>query len=152
MNMDNIIRFTQKPISLPAEYRPMYQIAILALVLKYCCRGYTSSLQKLHLFSWCLSSKKNMAALKILIENNYETQIPHWTVDPVVNRALSLAIADGICEFSSNKKYKLTSIGMKLVNKIDMDCNLFGDEKIYLNHIGKSLTDDIIDKLIIKRI
>lgn len=150
--MDNIIKFSKKPIPLPAEYRPMYQIAILTMVLKYCCRANTSSLQKLHLFSWCLSSEKNKTALKYLIENNYKTQIPHWTIDPAINRAISLAIADGICELTKNKKYKLTSIGLELVNKIDKDYDLFFNEKIYLNFIGKQLTDEIVDKLMTKRI
>lgn len=150
--MDNIIKFSKKPIPLPAKYRPMYQIAILTMVLKYCCRANTSSLQKLHLFSWCLYSEKNKTALKNLIENNYRTQIPHWTIDPAVNRALSLAIADGICEMTNNRKYKLASIGMELVNRIDTDHDLFRNEKIYLKCIGKQLTDEIVDKLMTKRI
>lgn len=150
--MDNIIKFSKKPIPLPAEYRPMYQIAILTMVLKYCCRANTSSLHKLHLFSWCLYSEKNKTSLKYLIENKYRTQIPHWTVDPAVNRALSLAIADGICELTNSGKYKLTPIGMELVNKIDTDYDLFCGEKMYLNCIGKQLTDEIVDKLMTRRI
>lgn len=150
--MDSIIKFSKKPIPLPAEYRPMYQISILALVLKYCCRANTSSLHKLHLFSWSLYSETNKIELKTLIKNNYRAHIPHWTVDPAVNRALSLAIADGICELTKNKKYKLTTIGMELVNKVDKDHDLFCDEKIFLNFIGKQLTDEIVDKLMTKRI
>ncbi len=150
--MDNIIRFSKKPIPLPAEYRPMYQISILALVLKYCCRANTSSLHKLHLFSWCLYSEKNKTALTNLIKNNFRTHIPHWTIDPAVNRALSLAIADGICELTKNQKYRLTSIGLELVNKIDKDLDLFCNEKTYLNFIGRQLTDEIVDKLMTKRI
>jgi hypothetical protein len=145
------ITFEKKPIPLPAEYRPMYQISIIVLVLKYCCRGSTSSLQKLHLFSWCLYSEKNMAALKYLIENNYKTQMPHWAIDPAVNRAIGFAIADDLCELTSNKKYKITKKGLDLVAKIEADDDLFISEKAFLCYIGKQITDEIIDKLTMKK-
>lgn len=145
------ITFEKKPIPLPAEYRPMYQISIIVLVLKYCCRGCTSSLQKLHLFSWCLYSEKNMTALKYLIENNYKTQMPHWAIDPALNRALNYAVADGMCELTSNQKYRLTNKGLFFVAKIETDDDLFRNEKVFLKQIGKQLTDEIVDKLTIKK-
>lgn len=144
------ITFRKKPIPLPAEYRPMYQIAIIVMVLKYCCRNNTSGLQKLHLFSWCLYSNKNMEILKNLINNNYKTPIPHWTIDPALNRALIYAVKDGICDLTTNKKYKLTLKGLNFVSKIEIDSDLFVIEKTFLNQIGKQLTDDIVDKLTIK--
>ncbi len=145
------ITFAKKPIPLPAEYRPMYQIAIIVMVLKYCCRGCTSGLQKLHLFSWCLYSEKNMTALKYLIDNNYKTQMPHWAIDPAVNRAIGFAIADGLCELTSNKKYRISTKGLDFVTKIEADAELFVKEKFFLSYIGKQITDEIIDKITMKK-
>ncbi len=149
--MDNQkITFEKKPIPIPAEYRPMYQIAIVVLVLKFCCRSNTSSLQKLHLFSWCCYSKKNMATLQCYLENSNRTPAPHWTIDPALNRALNYAVADGFCELTSNNKYKLASKGAQLFAKIDPDNDLFYHEKIFLKQIGKRLTDEMVDRLTVK--
>lgn len=145
------ITFAKKPIPLPAEYRPMYQISIIVLVLKYCCRRYTSSLHKLHLFSWCLYSESNKAKLKCLIENNFRAEMPHWSIDPALNRALNYAVADGMCELTSNQKYQLTNKGLAFVAKIETDNDLFSNEKAYLKQIGKQLTDVIVDKLTMKK-
>lgn len=144
------ITFEQKPIPLPAEYRPMYQISIIVLVLKNCCRGYTSSLQKLHFFSWCLYSESNMKKLMWIVENGFSVRIPHWTIDPALNRALNYAVADGFCNLTSNKKYKLTNKGLLFVDKIEEEKDLFSVEKTFLNQIGGQITDDIVDKLTIK--
>lgn len=86
-----------------------------------------------------------------LIENNYKTQMPHWTVDPVVNRALIFAVADGICELTSNKKYKLTTKGMEFADKIEADSDLFIDEKVFLCQVSKQITDEIVDRLTMKK-
>lgn len=145
------ITFKKKPIPLPAEYRPMYQISIIILVLKYCCRGNTSSLQKLHLFSWCLYSESSMAKLICLIENNYKTELSHWSIDPALNRALNYAVADGMCEMTTNQKYRLTKKGLAFVAKIETDDDLFRKEKAFLKQIGKQITDEIVDKLTMKK-
>jgi len=145
------ITFKKKPIPLPVEYRPMYQIAIISMVLRYCCRGNVANLQKLHLFSWSLYSESNMSELKKLVENDYRTHIPHWAIDPALNRALVYAVEDKICELTSNKKYKLTTKGISFVDLIELDNDLFQQEKLFLNQIGKQITDDVVDKLTLKR-
>ena len=149
--MDNEkITFKKRPIPLPAEYRPMYQIAIIAMVLYHCSRAYTASLQKLHLFSWALYSDENMKSLKCILDRNSLPMI-HWAIDPAVNRALGLAIADEICVLTSAKKYKLLPKGVNLINKIEKDTNLFQNEKNNLKQIGKRITDEIVDDLTIKK-
>ena len=67
------LSFSKKPIPLPAEYRPMYKIALIVMVLKLCCRGETSNLLKLHLFSWALSSEKHMTQLREYVRSNFQT-------------------------------------------------------------------------------
>lgn len=145
------ITFEKKPIPLPAEYRPMYQIALLVLVLKLCCRANASSLEKLHLFSWCLRSSSNMTELERYLKDGVNSPMLHWTIDPALNRAINYAVADGICEFTPNKKYKLTSKGCSFFSKIENDKELFNDEKDFLLRLGKKLSDEKIDVLTTKR-
>jgi len=144
----NKISFKKKPIPIPAEYRPMYQIAIIVLILCDCCRGNTSSLLKLHLLSWSLFSRKNMDFLYDYLRSNCAGKKPVWNIDPALNRALILAIADGFCEITSNKKYKLTQKGEKLTNILNLDNELLSVEKDYLKKIGKQrLSEDLVIRL-----
>lgn len=151
--MDKRIVFKKKPIPIPAEYRPMYQIALIVLVLKYCCRSCTSSLLKLHLFSWCLYSKNNMEILMRFIDNGYRMGVPHWTIDPALNRALDLAIADGFCENAGNNRYRLTSKGHELASKLEEDKELLVLEKNFLIQIGRGkISESCVDKMTIKEL
>ncbi len=147
---NNKITFHKRPIPILAEYRPMYQIAIVVLVLKYCCRGNTAGLQKLHLFSWCLSSENNMTTFKTLFENEFKNKMPHWTISPTLNRALNYALADNICELTTNHKYKLTLKGIDFANKIVANGDLFIHEKAFMVEIGKQITDEMVEKLTLK--
>ena len=151
--MDNKIIFKKKPIPLPAEYRPMYQIALIVLILKYCCRANTSSRLKLHLFSWCLYSEKNMTIIRQFIANRFKTMPPHWSIDPVVNRALILAVADGIFEKTTNNKYKLSRKGLDFATKLESDKELLCKEKVFLQSIGRAqISDTIVEKITIKEL
>ena len=142
------LSFLKRPIPIPAEYRPMYKIAMLVLILKICCRGEKSNLLKLHLFSWALSSENNMNKLKNYIESNFQTEMSVWGIEPALNRGLQLAIADGICQIIDGKSYKLTEKGIKFYNMLKEDKDLFDIEKKFLEFVGKSqITDSRISSM-----
>ena len=142
------LSFTQRPIPIPADYRPIYKIALLVLILRLCCRSETSNLLKLHLFSWALTSDKNLMKLREYVTSNFQTDFSVWGIEPALNRALQLAIAENICEVVNGKNYKLTEKGFKFYEMINSDKELFNNEKIFLNFIGKiKITDSRIDAM-----
>lgn len=143
------LSFVKRPISIPADYRPMYKIAIIVLILKYCCRASKSSLLKLHLFSWALTSKRHALLLSEYINDGYKGDFSIWGIEPALNRALQLATAEKICEIIDGKNYVLTNdIGLKFYNKIAADKELFNEEKTFLLSIGKSkITDSKINAM-----
>jgi hypothetical protein len=132
------LSFTKRPIPLPAEYRPMYKIALIVMILKYCCRAETSNLLKLHLFSWALASEKNMIELRNYVTSNFSTDFSVWGIEPALNRALQLAVAENICDIINGKNYKLTEKGNKFFEMIKNDTELFEIEKSFLTFIGKN--------------
>jgi len=139
------LSFTKRPIPLPAEYRPMYKIALIVMILKFCCRGEASNLLKLHLFSWALASVKNMKELSDYITSNFKNDFSVWGIEPALNRALQLAVAENICDLINGKNYKLTEKGNKFFEMIKSDMELFEIEKTFLTYIGKSqITDNRI--------
>lgn len=136
------VHFNKRPIPLPADYRPMYKIALIVLILKYACRSETSNLLKLHLISWSLVSEKNTEQLRRFIESNYKSDLSVWGIEPTLNRALQLAIAEKICEVIEGKKYKLTKKGNRFFEQINADSELLDKEKAFLVFIGKNTITD----------
>lgn len=136
------ISFTKRPIPLPADYRPMYKIALIVLILKYCCRVETSSLLKLHLFSWALASEKNMGELRKYVASDFKIDFSVWGIEPALNRALQLAVAENICDVIEGKKYKLTQKGNLFFEQIKADKVLFDKEKAFLTFLGKNIITD----------
>jgi hypothetical protein len=136
------ITFTKRPIPLPAEYRPMYKIALIVMILKCCCRGESSSLLKLHLFSWALTSEKNMKELREYVTGNFTSDFSVWGIEPALNRALQLAVAESICDIVNGKNYQLTEKGKKFFEMINADRELFEIEKAFLVFIGKNTITD----------
>lgn len=142
------LSFTKRPIPLPAEYRPMYKIALIVIILKYCCRGESSNLLKLHLFSWALASEKNMIELRNYVTSNFQTDFSVWGIEPALNRALQLAVAENMCDIINGKNYKLTEKGNKFFEMIKADTELFDIEKSFLTFIGKThITDNRINAM-----
>lgn len=136
------LTFTKRPIPIPADYRPMYKIALLVLILRLVCRAETASLLKLHLFSWALTSENNLLKLREYVTSNFQSDFSVWGIEPALNRALQLAIAENICEVVNGMSYKLTEKGFKFFEMINADKELFDKEKAFLNFIGKSKITD----------
>lgn len=87
------------------------------------------------------------------IDNGYRMGVPHWTIDPALNRALDLAIADGFCENAGNNRYRLTSKGHELASKLEEDKELLVLEKNFLVQIGRSkISESCVDKMTIKEL
>lgn len=142
------LSFTQRPIPIPADYRPMYKIGLIVLILRLVCRAETSNLLKLHLFSWALNSEKNQLKLREYVTSNFTSDFSVWGIEPALNRALQFAIAENICEVVGGKNYKLTEKGFRFYEMISADSELFDTEKSFLNFIGKSkITDSRINTM-----
>jgi len=142
------LSFTQRPIPIPADYRPMYKIALLVLILRLCCRAEISTLLKLHLFSWALTSDKNSVKVRDYVTSNFKSDFSVWGIEPALNRALQLAIAENICEVVNGKNYKLTEKGFRFYEMINADKELFDKEKTFLGFIGKNtITDSRINAM-----
>ena len=143
------ISFVKRPISLPPDYRPMFKVAQIVLILGYCCRSNRSSLLKLHLFSWALKSDFNGEKLTQWVQNNFQTDFSIWGIEPTLNRGVQYAMAEKIIRRVSDK-YELADKGVVLFNSIRNDKELLKTEKDFLNVIGKKITNDRIADLVKK--
>lgn len=135
------ISFHKKPISIPPEYRILFKIAELCLILKFTCRSNKAKLLKLHLLSWSLKSYKNMDILYETIRKDFREELMVWGIEPTLNRALQFSIADGFCKYE-NGNYHITEKGLEFAKLIEDQKDLLSEEISFLKTIGKSTVTD----------
>lgn len=139
--------FRERAIPLSPDYRPLYKIGLIVLILDIACRGNKSSLNKLHLLIWALKSETNMAYVRMAFIMKDTSKIISWAVEPALNKALKYAVAEGLITMYEDK-YQLTEKGVSFGKKLKKDSEIFTREKLFLTYIGKQkVTEDFINKL-----
>jgi len=142
------ITFKRKPVPIPADYRPLYKIALILLILERNSRGKKASLMKLHLFSWAIKSSLSQERLINALESN---DLPEfWSFEPSLNRALTFAEAENLCEVVNKKNYRITSKGKEFLDKVVESEDVFKDEKEFLSQIGLKVGETLIQNTIKK--
>ena len=131
------LSFKKRPIPVPGDYRPLYKIALILLILKINGRGSKASLLKIHLFLWALKSQANMEIVQEHIQMPQFGLLNFWGMEPAATRALKFAVSEQLCAIY-NGKYTLTEKGEGFVKKMLSDKELLVNEKDFLKSIGKS--------------
>ncbi len=140
------IRVERKPIAVPYNYRIMYKITQLLLIVYYCCsRRKGCSLEKLHMISTALTSEKDYERLISFIDGRMNIIIIRF--DPTVNRAVTLALAENLLYRQSNGLFKLSVKGKEFVDEMDKNKTLMVREKELMNIISTNLTEERINGL-----
>jgi len=137
------LRFERKPSPVLAEYRPLYKIGQVLLVLSMASRSGRSSLPRLHLFNWAL---KSLERKTILIKAASEKRLyaPAWGFDPMLAIAVRIAIAEGLLGETSTG-YELIESGELFVREIIKDIDIFGPEKTFLTNLGNGITEKMVE-------
>jgi hypothetical protein len=145
---DNIekIRMVQRPIAVPYNYRIMYKLAQIALIMSFCCGNKGCSMQKMQMISFGLSSKIELDKLLAFI--NGKLQYPIIRYDPSINRAILYALAEKLIFKQTNGLFRLTTKGKQFTQEVNQDNQIFIIEKISLREIGTKLTEDKIKGVI----
>jgi hypothetical protein len=142
------ITLTKRPIPLSVDYRPMYKITMILLVLKLNCTKSKSTLFKIHFLVWFIKSKEHMLLLYKHIDSKNIINVTNWSIEPSVIRAIRIMIAENLIS-KDNDKYILSDIGESFINKILDDKDIFKQEKDFLKSIGKQMiTDAKIEKML----
>lgn len=142
------LSFTQRPIPILADYRPIYKLAQIVLILEFCCRGKACSLLKMHLLSDALKSDERMIKLIADVGPDFVRKAERWNLEPTMNRGLQLAVAEGLCSFSaSTRKYILERKGREFFLSLMKEPEVLEKEKRLLNSLGKKITDTQVQEI-----
>lgn len=144
--MKDNISFNRRPIAQPIDYRPIWKIGQLLLIIRDGSSTAGCTLLKLHLFSWAFQSYKNREKLRNWINSDFESEMSIWTLSPHVSRAVAFALGEKLLK-EEKGKYSLTTEGQEYVEEMDNIDEAYLDEKKVLNRYGKIISDSKIDKL-----
>jgi hypothetical protein len=142
------IRFRRRPISIPADLRPHWIVAIILLILWKSSRGAKSSLQKLHVLSWAIRTGRRRAALWGFITGEFSPQDILVRYEPGLDRAIKLAAAEGLIEISNHNQVQLTPKGSNAVQQIEQMEGCLVEESSFLEQLGTRLTEKQVKALV----
>lgn len=144
--MEENISFNRKPIAQPIDYRPIWKIGQILLIIRYGSSVTGCTLLKLHLFSWVFQSYKNREKLRNWIDSDFEADMSIWTLSPHLSRAVAFAVGERLIK-EEKGKYSLTTKGLDYIKSIDDLPEAYTEERKILNRYGRIISDAKIDKL-----
>lgn len=138
--------FNDRPSPLPAELRPVWRISVILLVLRM-SRAKSASLLKLHFATWALRDRALGEDLIRSLETDDLADAPLPRIDPALNRAVDLAMAEGLMEIAGKKSLKLSEKGLSLSNELDNLSDCLVQEKELLSQLAPYLAESAVDQL-----
>lgn len=101
----------------------------------------------MHFFIWALKSDKNREFIQTFLDKGDSSGIITWGVEPALNKALGFCLAEELVILPDDK-YILTPKGEQFVRSIEKDHELFKEELLFLNNVGKKkVTESFINQL-----
>lgn len=138
------VRVKNRPIAVPYNYRILYKVTQIILIIFYCCTPKKGcSLEKMNMISSTILEKESLGKLLSFI-NHTSNNLLIIRFDPVINRAIMYALSEGLIFKQSNGLFKLTKEGRIYAEYIEKDKSLYTNEKIYMKKISTNLTEDKI--------
>lgn len=148
-NIIKYIRVKNRPTAVPYNYRILYKVAQLLLIINYCCGNRKGcSLEKMHMISNAINDTDELNNLLLYIEGKNNNLII-VRFDPVINRAVGYTLAENLIIRQANGLFKLSPKGKNCVNEINKDSNLFIREKKIMERISFNLSEEKIKSLIL---
>ena len=145
MSIQNL-SFTRRPSPINPEFRPIYRMSIIILILKIASRGSSASLLKLHFFSWMIKSRERRQMLSMILEST-SSQLPIFNIEPSLNQALLYLESEKLVKRNGDR-FILSDTGESLASEIISETDILIKEKSFLNLIGKKFTEAKVEELL----
>lgn len=137
------LSFHRRPMPIFSEYRPMYKMSLILLVLLLSSRSGKSSFIRLHLFNWALKDdKRKDLLLKSSKDKSLDLNI--WGFDPSLNIAVQFALAEKLVERDGGS-IMMTSLGKEYTKKL-FEMEIMKDEASFLVLLGKGITESMVSQ------
>jgi hypothetical protein len=148
--LDIPFTFHQRPTSLEPQFRVIWGLSILVLILYICSHGKKSSVSRLHFLSWAVRSAENRENLIELLENRHSPLAALVQYDPSFDRAIAYALAEKLVETDNGKTICLATNGQALAKQIIKTESCLEEEKDFLKQKGVLVKEEQV-KIFLKK-
>lgn len=139
--------FRERASAIEPEYRNAWRVTAVLLALAH-GRGGSLTVAHVNVLWWAMKSE---GSRKVFLAWSQGMKDPSTFIvrfDPIVSRALDLAVGQGLVEEERTGKFKLTSSGRDLVDLIDQDETVLVSEKRFFASLPKTLSQTWLRKLL----
>ncbi len=146
--LDRPFTFREQPVPTPAEYRPKWRVALI-VVLIGSCYARRASWHQLHVLNWASRSSANQAAFERLKSGQGRPDDAIVRYDPVLDRAIDLALFAKLVERRGNGDvFALSERGSRLLDQLRRR-DLLSAEKRFLERVAP-VTQTLVDSLLVR--
>jgi len=145
LSKDGVV-FSDRPDSVPYNYRISYKIAVICLIMARACGKRGCSLIKMHILSGALMDQLICDKVIQFISGKKDVDF-YIRFDPAVNRAIEYARSEEIIFQQANGLYRLSDLGRQLADLICKDELLLKKEKEVIDKISQKMSEEIIQEI-----
>lgn len=138
--------FTARPEPVAGDLRMSWGLGLLLLSLLK-SHGKKGSFQKLQFLAHAVRLPEGRADVRALLRGDLRSSEISVRVEPWLNRAVAFAHALKLVSVSKGKSVALTDKGREVATAIDIDKEIFVEERIFLAEIAPRLTEQLLTKI-----
>jgi hypothetical protein len=146
--IDIPFRFKRKPMAIAAELRPDWKIMSLLMSLQLSSHGGKSSLKRLHVLNWAIRSKRFGDEFNRILNDPSPLFGFGIRFEPAFSRAIDLAVGAGLVAWVGGNRLQISAKGKQAVTSALKDKALMEQERVFLQTLGKSVTETIADRVL----
>jgi len=139
--------FVERPETTPADFRPLWRIALLVLILDKCW-GQRASIGQVHLLNWAIRTKQSRDAFLSFQKGLISHERAIVRFEPSLNRAIDFAFGEGLIRKRANDVIEMTIKGRAWADRILSSPELLGEEREFLTGIKGKITQQAADALL----
>lgn len=128
----------ERPIPVRGDYRPVWRMALVCVLVER-CYGSRASLVQLHILNWAVRYPDHWRMFCSAIDGDRSPLLLPVAIEPALSRALRLAEAEGLIDLRNGKRLHLMPKGEEFLERIKQT-NVLQSEKRRLAELGRKFT------------
>jgi hypothetical protein len=146
--LDRPFTFHEQPVPTPAEFRPKWRVALIIVLIGACYRR-RASWHQLHALNWASRSPANQEVFERLRNGLGRPDDAVVRYDPVLDRAIDLALFGKLIERRGNGDvFGLSQRGLHLLDDPQRR-DVFSSERAFLQRVAP-VTQVLVDSLLVR--
>lgn len=145
--IDAEVEFSDRGISVPIEYRLVWMLGAMSVLLWRCSHGAKSSVERLEVLDWAVASTRNTDLLLGHLRAGDSEVAMRLSVRGTVRRAVAVLVGEGLAERKGGTRVALTSEGKKWAKDVWEALSPRDLLRVNAERIQKSFTEGAMTSL-----